>query len=411
MSDNNNWSEDERILASLMTNGLYKLSADPCPSIEQMAQLVEGTLPEDERDAILKHVAGCDRCYDTLKVSRELHHPGKVKRPLYHRPWALAASIVIVVLSAVLFYQIGIDKSDLSEPVTAVEESELRPAPKGDSRTYTKSMKDAPSEKRRTRSKLKKGEKTWDEYPRGTAHNIVMEKEGQGSRGKDHKAGKMEDKKSESEGKTFDRLGYAQKVEKETLKRDRGKDKKLSGTLDREKEKQSQKIAGKQLPPVAKAPARKVQQKDDREWNIDGINVQQEGAPAKLNQRRAARCFTRDRFSQSTQFSSGRSRRQLPRVQAAPVLVDAKNLPQPAPIDGLVSLDVLLDMEIDSQGNVMGICVEKGLSYLTQKMVDRLFSWKFQPVTRGGKPISARFRASLIFDFSENRWLFNGHPF
>ncbi len=407
MNDKNNWSQDEKDLASLLTNGLNKMSEGTCPSIEKIAQLVEGSLTDSEKDALLKHVAGCNTCLHTLQVSRELHRIPATKKPIFYRPWALAASILIVGFSAILFFQIGINKSHISEPASSLKEEKVSIRPKEARRTYSKSGKGVPEDESRMKSVPKKGEKTWDVYPRGTAKNVYMQKRARDTKRKDHEADIVESKKRETEGQVLEKLGDIEEVEKETLKKGGKKNLKASLRAEQEADKEHRQVAGKRLPGVAKAPVRKVREKKDSDYKIDGMNVQQEAAPATLSRGKQARCYHRDRFSQSTEYLSGISRQRLPLLKNPLDLISSQNLPPPVVTEEVVSIDILLEMEIDSKGNVMGVCIKKGFSHLTQDLIRILFAWKFRPLVREGKPVAARFLAALTFDLSESLWRFN----
>jgi hypothetical protein len=43
-----------------------------CPPMEDIATLIDGTLEGDVRDQLMKHLAGCERCFEVFQTSKEL---------------------------------------------------------------------------------------------------------------------------------------------------------------------------------------------------------------------------------------------------------------------------------------------------------------------------------------------------
>lgn len=138
--------DKDKLIGAALTRGLAQAgirgeAGSDHPDPETFAAVVEGTVHGDERDRILKHISACDTCYETFLLTTELQadlESGKEKaRVNYFRPLALAASILIVVLSIYVFYQ----SEDM--PKTRREFMEKSEA-SGDAFTYSK--KDAPAE-------------------------------------------------------------------------------------------------------------------------------------------------------------------------------------------------------------------------------------------------------------------------
>jgi len=75
-----------------------------CPDDTQLAALAEGNLPDDERERLYAHLAECETCLETYRLLRNLLLEEMPERRGKHlwRPMALAASLVLVVMSLLL---------------------------------------------------------------------------------------------------------------------------------------------------------------------------------------------------------------------------------------------------------------------------------------------------------------------
>lgn len=77
-----------------------------CPPMEDIAALADGRLKEDEEERIMKHLSACDSCYRTFLLGSRLNEAGSLKRNIIaFRPLALAASILIAVVSLFFVYR------------------------------------------------------------------------------------------------------------------------------------------------------------------------------------------------------------------------------------------------------------------------------------------------------------------
>lgn len=69
-------------------------------SVEELASMIDGTLPEHERDRAERHLAECDSCREELAASARVVATSAVA-PMRRFPWrnllALAAGVVLVV--------------------------------------------------------------------------------------------------------------------------------------------------------------------------------------------------------------------------------------------------------------------------------------------------------------------------
>ncbi|MCU0287043.1 MAG: hypothetical protein MUF15_11685 [Acidobacteria bacterium] len=106
-----------------------------CPTPEDIAAILEGQVSPRKKDLILKHLSTCDDCYELFLLTAGLYEnqkkevlldklikKEKMPKIFYWRPIALAASILIMVLSVYLFYRNG---NHLSQaPTTLIKKHE-----------------------------------------------------------------------------------------------------------------------------------------------------------------------------------------------------------------------------------------------------------------------------------------------
>jgi len=63
----------DEIIGKALASALVNAGAvGPCLSDEAMAALIDGTIPEPERDLLMKHLSGCDRCLEVFAASNRL---------------------------------------------------------------------------------------------------------------------------------------------------------------------------------------------------------------------------------------------------------------------------------------------------------------------------------------------------
>jgi hypothetical protein len=120
---------DER-LGEVLSAGLQEIGdvTDQCPSPENIAALVEGRLSSYKRDEIMKHISSCDTCCETFILAAQLHKeavsreqiPGQ-RRLIFFKPLALAASILIVIVSLYLFFKTDLPQT--SEQLLRMKEA------------------------------------------------------------------------------------------------------------------------------------------------------------------------------------------------------------------------------------------------------------------------------------------------
>jgi len=75
---------------------------EECPSTEDLAAFIDGTLDEQKRDILMGHLSHCDECYEVVAMAREMGEEEKeqkvTKRSWYYAPIAIAAAAVLVIL-------------------------------------------------------------------------------------------------------------------------------------------------------------------------------------------------------------------------------------------------------------------------------------------------------------------------
>lgn len=92
---------------------------EQCPLPEDIAALVDGRIVGEKRDIIMKHISSCDACCETFFLATELHLdeivrediPKKRSNIVIFKPLALAASILIVIISMYLFFKTDVPKT------------------------------------------------------------------------------------------------------------------------------------------------------------------------------------------------------------------------------------------------------------------------------------------------------------
>lgn len=120
--------EDERLGTSLARVIKEREVIGDCLTDEDMSALIEGNIPNPEKNALLKHIASCDTCFEIYQTLSELNAeeeispaqkkyidlklwerdeepiPIATKRNMY-KSLALAASVLIVAVGIYIFYQ------------------------------------------------------------------------------------------------------------------------------------------------------------------------------------------------------------------------------------------------------------------------------------------------------------------
>jgi len=123
---NSNHFINNKELGIALSQNLQNNKQGDCPTLEEIATLVEGNCSARERDHIMKHLSACKECYDTFILSSDIKDKSLKKTPLPYRPLALAASVLLVILSLFILYKSGIISTKSVQPMEEAEEPEIR---------------------------------------------------------------------------------------------------------------------------------------------------------------------------------------------------------------------------------------------------------------------------------------------
>jgi hypothetical protein len=139
-----------------------------CPSPEEIAALVDGSLKGDDRDNLLGHLAECDTCRQIFVRARELIHEdlpaGERRRYVVPSLLATAAAIAIALTLTLATRQSVQQKASVAKQEQAVHPAEIPAEPrqpavalKEPSRSHQERRMAASSRKERIRARGKNG--------------------------------------------------------------------------------------------------------------------------------------------------------------------------------------------------------------------------------------------------------------
>jgi hypothetical protein len=223
---------DERF-GEVLSAGLRKASDIPhqCPFPEDIATLVDGRITDQKRDEIMKHISSCDACCETFILAAELHKEAIIpshalkerSNIIFFKPLALAASILIVVISIYLFFKtdapktsrqlLEMDESTTSRKAVLPKPTVPKEAPpshgkysipkveKRASEGVKKGTLASAGEGRLEDSTTKKADKRLEFYDRKDHLKLAEKKEKQNE---EEKAGRIQTKKSVPEEEVFE---------------------------------------------------------------------------------------------------------------------------------------------------------------------------------------------------------------
>ncbi len=99
---------DDLSIGKALSKSIGNLGKGDCPSFEEIAALIDKRVKGKRRDEIMKHLSICDKCYKIFLMSSHLIEKKSTRKYHIFHPMALAASVVIVLLSIFLFYKSNI---------------------------------------------------------------------------------------------------------------------------------------------------------------------------------------------------------------------------------------------------------------------------------------------------------------
>ena len=139
MNQNNSRQKSDEVIGRFVSRALASDGQDsPCPSFEEIAALVDDSLPTDQRDLLFGHFAGCALCRNTYVLSRELSAPQVVTKDKtwYWTMSAFAAAAVVVLVISLTLYQrernsreLTIKQPRQAESVARLEDRDPVPSP------------------------------------------------------------------------------------------------------------------------------------------------------------------------------------------------------------------------------------------------------------------------------------------
>ena len=100
--------EKDEIIGRALARAIKESAqAVECPSDEDLSAFMDGTLDEQERDAIVGHLTHCDKCYEVVLMAREMGEEEKEERPakriwFYAPAAAVAAAVLVIVFKFVM---------------------------------------------------------------------------------------------------------------------------------------------------------------------------------------------------------------------------------------------------------------------------------------------------------------------
>jgi hypothetical protein len=97
--------EKDEIIGRALARAINEnAQTDECPSDEVLSAFVDGTLNEQERDAVVGHLTHCDKCYEVVSLAREMVEEVRVpkRRWFYATVAAVAAAILVIVFKFVI---------------------------------------------------------------------------------------------------------------------------------------------------------------------------------------------------------------------------------------------------------------------------------------------------------------------
>lgn len=124
--------EDDERLGIALSRRLRQEQPEECPGPEELAALIDGHLDEEQKDQHMRHISACDRCYEAFILGSQMHKETVKRKNIVFNPLALAASVLIVILSIYIVYKSGLTpkKSEPEYPAAeAVVEHRKAPAP------------------------------------------------------------------------------------------------------------------------------------------------------------------------------------------------------------------------------------------------------------------------------------------
>jgi len=158
--------KDEKLGKIIASSLDSKPHAGVCPSEDLLAAFVDGSAGREEKALIYMHIASCSRCRETVSIVaslRQTEAPGLRKRIVKYIPYAVAASIALVLGVAYLGGHPGNVRQDtkiakLDRPALVMPQANPIPEEGGDKKP---NLPDKPTKAGKHSARVGKGD---DEY-------------------------------------------------------------------------------------------------------------------------------------------------------------------------------------------------------------------------------------------------------
>jgi hypothetical protein len=120
----------DRSLGRVLSKALVtRTQKGQCPSLEDIAALVEGAVDSTRRDELMAHLAGCENCYRVFISTRELVSASKKSKKKAYVISGVAAAAVLLLALSISLQQSANKKRLLANKVQPVASESVKPAP------------------------------------------------------------------------------------------------------------------------------------------------------------------------------------------------------------------------------------------------------------------------------------------
>ena len=416
MNDNNDdkfITKKDEVLGEVLSHAMKESKTGDCPSLEDIASLVDGYMGEEERERIMTNLSSCDECYETFLLSTQIKEKRWKKRSLIFHPIGLAASVIIVAFLAFLVYKSGFFPKSGVEMEKKPEEITDYSIPKEEFKTAAdKEHVEKKEMKKMERGKGVTGETSRLKRKKGGPAPVskmgeeLVRKETE----TEFKPGKMTEKKGKYTGyEKRDRKSKTKDVRESNDKPRAFQEPDRSVQTFGKKVQPPKRITEQQVQPkvTQKTVSDKmetVQKEEERQKGIQQgvVQVQTAGAINKKDEEKLqlsssglhVYCAGKE-GEVSIQFLEHQSVTNLiekPPTQVKGVLPDKRVFKQNQQW-GMVVIEV----EIDQRGNVKRACALKGDPELVRRTVEEVLKWKYEPVKVDGKSSPVRFIVKINY--------------
>lgn len=112
---NNSENNKDALMARLLSGLMEDTQAGKCPHPEEIAALVADKVDKAEKSRLMDHILACSSCYKMFALTAKLEQKAEKKKSYSYRTLALAASVIISVLSIFFVYKTFIETGPSEE--------------------------------------------------------------------------------------------------------------------------------------------------------------------------------------------------------------------------------------------------------------------------------------------------------